>query len=272
MQRKKMTTYYQEIAPDYARHRHVHPEVLRDLIRNGPIHGDSCVLEIGCGTGNYICALRESVGCHCWGIDPSDQMLQQAAGRSPSVQITCGRAENIAFPEESFDLMFSVDVIHHITDRKKAFSEAMRVLRPKGRLCIVTDSEEILRNRQPQSIYFPETVDVELSRYPAIDLLRTELIGSGFAELAETVVEFSSVLPDIEPYRSKVFSSLRLISDEAFASGMARLERDFQQGPIPWVSRYVMLWGTKLAELGPSQVQCQAASYFRGGPQSCAVP
>jgi ubiquinone/menaquinone biosynthesis C-methylase UbiE len=242
-----MKTYYEEIAPDYARYRRVHPEVLRRLITSGPVHGDSRVLEIGCGTGNYICALRESVGCHCWGVDPSEQMLAQAMGRTPSVQITHGHAENLAFAGPSFDLTFSVDVVHHITDRRKAFSEAERVLGAGGRLCIVTDSEEILRSRQPQSIYFPETIAVELSRYPAIDLLRSELVGAGFAELEETVVEFSTVLPDIEPYRAQVFSSLRLIPKEAFARGMARLEHDFRKGPIPWVSRYLMLWGTKLA-------------------------
>jgi ubiquinone/menaquinone biosynthesis C-methylase UbiE len=245
MEREKMTTYYQAIAPDYARHRRVHPEALRHLIRDGHIQGDSRVLEVGCGTGNYIRSLCESVGCRGWGIDPSEQMLEQATGRSSPVQFSSGRAENLAFPGESFDLTFSVDVVHHIADRKQAFSEAMRVLRPKGRLCIVTDSAEILRTRQPQSVYFPQTVEVELARYPAIDLLRTELIGAGFADITETVVEFSTVLPDLEPYRAKVFSSLRLIPDEAFASGMARLERDFHHGPIRWVSRYLMLWGTK---------------------------
>ena len=247
MTREKMATYYQEIAPDYARHRRIHPEVFRHLIMDGHIQGDSRVLEVGCGTGNYICSLGESAGCRGWGIDPSEQMLGQATGRSSKIQFSSGHAENLAFPGESFDLTFSVDVVHHIADRKQALSEAMRVLRPKGRLCIVTDSAEILRTRQPQSIYFPQTVEVELSRYPAIDLLRTELIAAGFADIAETVVEFSTVLPDLEPYRAKVFSSLRLISEEAFASGMARLERDFQQSPIPWVSRYLMLWGTKPA-------------------------
>jgi hypothetical protein len=39
-----------------------------------------------------------------------------------------------------------------------------------------------------------------------------------------------------------------LISQEAFDRDMARLESDFQKGPIPWVSRYLMLWGTKPAE------------------------
>jgi len=243
---EKMKTYYEEIASDYSRHRNVHPEVLDSLITTGPIHANSRVLEIGCGTGNYIGALIESVGCQCWGIDPSGQMLARATKRLPTANITCGLAENLAFSDESFDLVYSVDVVHHITDRKKAFSEASRILRPSGRLCIATDSEDILRNRQPLSIYFPETVEVELSRYPAIDLLKTELIGAGFTELTDTVVEISTVLPDIEPYRAQVFSSLRLISKKAFARGMARLESDFHKGPITWVSRYLMLWGTKL--------------------------
>jgi len=238
-----MKTYYQEIAPDYARLRRVHPEVLRGLIAGGSIDDHSRVLEIGCGTGNYICALRESTGCHCWGVDPSQHMLAQAMGRSPSVQISRGRAENTGLPEASFDVAFSVDVVHHLTARGRAFSEAARVLRPGGRLCIVTDSADIIRNRQPQSIYFPETIAAELARYPAIEALRSELTGAGFVELTETVVEFSSVLPDIEPYRAQVFSSLRLIPKEAFARGLARLESDFHKGPIPWVSRYLMLWG-----------------------------
>jgi ubiquinone/menaquinone biosynthesis C-methylase UbiE len=244
-----MNTYYRDIASDYARHRRVHPGVLARLIATGPIHRNSRVLEVGCGTGNYIYALDQSVGCLCWGIDPCEQMLVQAMGHSHSVQFICGSAEDLAFPAESFDLVFSVDVVHHLSDRTKAFSEAARVLRPGGRLCIVTDSEDILRNRQPLSVYFPETVAVELSRYPAIDLLRTEMAAAGFVELAETVVEYSTELPDIEPYRAQVFSSLRLISKEEFARGMARLEEDFRKGPIRWVSRYLMLCGARAATI-----------------------
>jgi ubiquinone/menaquinone biosynthesis C-methylase UbiE len=243
-----MKAYYQEIAPDYARLRRVHPEVFRHLIETGPIHAGSRVLEIGCGTGNYICALRESVGCHCWGIDPSEQMLAQALRRSTPVQFSFGRAEKLDFPAESFDLLFSVDVVHHITDRAQAFREAWRALRPGGRVCIVTDSEDILRNRQPQSVYFPETIAVELSRYPALALLEKELLASGFGELVQTQVEFSATVTDLEPYRARVFSSLRLIPQEAFDRGMARLESDFKKGPIPWISRYRMLWGTKPAQ------------------------
>jgi ubiquinone/menaquinone biosynthesis C-methylase UbiE len=128
-----LKAYYQEIAPDYARLRRIHPEVFRHLIATGPISADSRVLEIGCGTGNYICALRESVGCHCWGIDASEEMLAQALRRSIAVQFSLGRAENLGFQEKSFDLLFSVDVIHHVANRAQFFREAWRVLRPDGR-------------------------------------------------------------------------------------------------------------------------------------------
>ena len=209
----------------------------------------SRVLEIGCGTGNYICALRESVDCQCWGIDPSEAMLAQAQHRSTSVHLSHGRAEKLDFPAESFDLLYSVDVVHHITDRAQALREAWRVLCPGGRFCIVTDSEYILRNRQPQSVYFPETIAVELSRYPAIALLEKGLFVAGFADLVQNQVEFSATLTDLEPYRARVFSSLRLIPQEAFDRGMARLESDFKKSPIPWISRYTMIWGTKPAKI-----------------------
>jgi ubiquinone/menaquinone biosynthesis C-methylase UbiE len=36
------------------------------------------VVEVGCGTGNYILALVEAMDCHGWGVDPDDEMLRIA--------------------------------------------------------------------------------------------------------------------------------------------------------------------------------------------------
>jgi SAM-dependent methyltransferase len=130
-------------------------------------------LEVGCGTGNYLSAIRASVGCECIGTDPSRAMLEWLRGRDPGIQAVEGKAEQLPLPDASFDLVFCVDVIHHVENREKAFREASRVLRAGGHICTVTDSERIIRNREPLSTYFPGTVPTELSRYPSLRELKS---------------------------------------------------------------------------------------------------
>ncbi len=236
---------YNALAKDYAEHRHVHPGVLTSLREGGQLHSASHVLEVGCGTGNYILALHEGTGCSAWGIDPSEQMLAGARRRNHEIQFELGKAEKLNFPSAFFDLVFSVDVIHHVPDREAYHHEAYRVLKPGGKFCTVTDSEDIIRKRRPLSNYFPETVEVELKRYPCITDLRAMMIRVGFDRLEERIVELALTITQLESYREKAFSSLHLISPEAFDRGIQRMEADLSSGPITGVSRYLLLWGTK---------------------------
>jgi ubiquinone/menaquinone biosynthesis C-methylase UbiE len=236
---------YDQLATEYARHRQVHPGVLRSLLVGGSIQPASRVLEVGCGTGNYILALHSATGCAGWGIDPSTQMLAHGSQRPGKVVFQPGQAEKLDFEDEFFDLVFSVDVIHHVQDRPKSYQEAWRVLRPGGKICTVTDSEWIIRHRQPLSVYFPETVEVELKRYPPIASLRSFMEQAGFQEIYDEMGEFSFTVSDIQMYRDKAFSSLHLISEEAFQAGIRRMEADLLKGPMVWISRYVLLWGNR---------------------------
>src|SRR5580692_10277988 len=88
---------YEELADEYARHRRVHPEVLRGLILGGRLTPASRVLEIGCGTGSYVAALQAAVGCSCLGIDPCEEMLAKAKPRSTEVHFQTARAESLPF-------------------------------------------------------------------------------------------------------------------------------------------------------------------------------
>jgi ubiquinone/menaquinone biosynthesis C-methylase UbiE len=234
---------YDELAEHYARHRAVHPEVLRALLSGGGLAPSSQVLEVGCGTANYAAALHRDAQCVCHGVDPSQAMLARGEGRG--VRLSAGRAEALEFASESFDLVFSVDVIHHVSDRPSYHREAHRVLAAGGRLCTVTDSEEIIRTRRPLSTYFPETVSIELARYPGTGDLRGAMAAAGFGAISEEIVEFRGETRDLAPYRDRAYSCLHLIGDEAFTRGLRRMEEDLRAGPIAWVSRYVMLWGTK---------------------------
>lgn len=108
-----------------------------------------------------------------------------------------------------------------------------------------TDSADVIRRRRPLSGYFPETVEVELNRYPRLATLRHFMTAARFGQIEESVVEFAYSLTDIQAYRERAFSSLHLISDEAFERGITRMEAALQTGPIKGLSLYTMLWGIR---------------------------
>jgi ubiquinone/menaquinone biosynthesis C-methylase UbiE len=236
---------YDKRATAYARHRAAHPEVLRSLLTTAALDRTSRILEVGCGTGNYIVAIAALTGAACRGIDPSREMLAHAQARSDAISFAIGRAERLDFPDASFDLVFSVDVIHHIGDRLAYYREAARVLVPGGKLCTVTDSEWMIRHREPHATYFPETIPVELTRYPPIAILTNLMAQAGFAAITEETVEHPYFVADAQPFRDRAFSSLLLIPEDAFQRGLERLERDLRAGPIHALSRYALIWGTK---------------------------
>jgi ubiquinone/menaquinone biosynthesis C-methylase UbiE len=236
---------YDQAANEYAAHRQVHAGVFGDLCERGRLRLDSCVLEVGCGTGNYVRALAERFGCASYGLDPSLGMLAHASAQPRRVAWVQGRAEALGFANEAFDLVFSVDVIHHVADRATFYRQAARVLRPGGRLCTVTDSAEIIRRREILSGYFPETVEIELARYPRINQLEAWMAAAGLVAFRRVTVEAPYQITSSQPFRDRAFSSLHLISEEAWQAGLARLERDLARGPVRGTARYACLWGCR---------------------------
>jgi len=232
------------IAQDYARHRRVHPGVLEALLRTERCSSSARVLEIGCGSGNYVAALSAAIGCRCVGVDPSIQMARQALAQ-PGILVAASAGEALALASGSFDLAFSVDVIHHVRDPQAHYVETARVLKAGGLACTVTDSEAIIRTREPLATYFPETVAADLARYPALSALQALMRAAGLEVAAEEQVEFAWELRDLAPYRARAYSVLHLLPEAAFARGLARMERDLARGPIQAISRYCILWGRK---------------------------
>ena len=239
-----MSIDYSTFAREYAAHRQVHPAVLLQMIKAAGVTSGTRVLEIGCGTGNYLRSMVRATGCRGLGLDPSEEMLALARSAGPDLEFSRGEAETLGEKAETFDFVFSVDVVHHLTDRGEAFRSMHRVLVPGGFVCTATDSEEIIRHREPLAYFFPETVDVDLARYPRIETLRREMEEAGFEEIGEEEVEFSYVTTDVSPYRERTFSCLRLIPREAFHRGMTQLEEVARDG-IGCTPRYLLLWGRK---------------------------
>lgn len=239
---------YDQGADDYAAHRRLHTGVYRELCEQTDPGPGSAVLEVGCGTGNYVRALAQRFHCVAYGLDPSPAMLDYARAQRERVTWVLGRAEELAFTDKAFDLIFSVDAIHHISDKAAFYREAARTLRPGSRVCTVTDSEEIIRSREVLSGYFPETVEIETRRYPRVAQLLAWMEEAGLIEMAEVAVEQPYKVTSTQPFRDKAYSSLRLISEQAWRAGLERLEGDLAHGPVRGMSRYVCLWGQKPGE------------------------
>jgi ubiquinone/menaquinone biosynthesis C-methylase UbiE len=98
---------------------------------------DKKALDLGCGTGRWSLALQDRFG-FTEGIDPSEAILvaDQLLGRSPYFRATHAGVDHIPFPDESFDFILCLGVLHHVPDTAGAIQKAARKLKPGGAMLI----------------------------------------------------------------------------------------------------------------------------------------
>ena len=93
----------------------------------------SRVLDLCCGTG-LVTAAAACRGAMPTGLDFSSAMLAEARRNHPHLHFDEGEAEELPYPDRSFDAVLANLGIHHVPRPDKAVGEALRVLRPGGRL------------------------------------------------------------------------------------------------------------------------------------------
>lgn len=101
---------------------------------------DKRLLEIGVGVGtDFIRFVR--AGAIATGVDLTDHAVQLVKQRLSleglSAEVRTADAESLPFEDAAFDRVYSWGVLHHTPDTPKAIGEALRVLRPGGRACVM---------------------------------------------------------------------------------------------------------------------------------------
>ncbi len=101
------------------------------------------VLEIGVGLGTDHAQFARA-GAELNGVDLTERSIELTAARfrleglESSLQVA--DAESLPFADATFDVVYSWGVLHHSPDTRHAIAEAVRVLRPGGRICVMVYS------------------------------------------------------------------------------------------------------------------------------------
>jgi ubiquinone/menaquinone biosynthesis C-methylase UbiE len=196
------------------------------VVEAGRLAGER-VLDVGCGTGRTLDALRRLYGCDVVGIDASEAMLAVARSRLPGIDLQLGLAEQLPFPDCAFGGVTMISVAHHF-DRGRAFPEARRVL-CRSKLLVVCNFDPGSLERWWLAPFFPSLVDAERRRMPALETLVAELGAAGFGSAHGQRVTTTRVFGRDEALakiRGRAYSTFELIADEEYDDGVRRAERE----------------------------------------------
>src|SRR3989344_3970637 len=108
---KKTIQDYNLIAEDYARTRSFIPDDIKSL--GEYITSGDKVLDSGCANGRLF-EIAGPKGADFYGIDPSEKLIEIAKKKYPEAKFQVASGLALPFPDNYFDKVYSISVIHHI--------------------------------------------------------------------------------------------------------------------------------------------------------------
>ena len=96
------------------------------------------VLDVASGTAGVALQLAARTGARVVGVDLTEPMLREgqarvaAAGMEPRISLVTGRAEQLPFPDASFDALTFTYLLRYVEDPQATLAELARVVKPGG--------------------------------------------------------------------------------------------------------------------------------------------
>jgi len=174
--------------------------ILGHLALRGARLASQTVLDAGCGTGNYIAALRDHVG-KIVGVERNPGMLAEARRKlGREVDLRQGTITELPVEDATVDAVICNQVIHHLDQPigdsddpgnfpqvGRAIAEVHRVLSPGGFLLLNTCSRAQLTDGFWWADLIPEAMSRVALRYPPLDSLRALMRTAGFETTGDYV-------------------------------------------------------------------------------------
>jgi len=193
------------------------------------------VLDVGCGTGNYLQAFSPLVG-ECYGLEFNSGMLQQVqAKKIPNVTIQQGSVldlENI-FGSDTFDVVVMTQVLHHldVTTHATALSNMARVLKKGGALWLQTQTPHQHMNGFWWTPIIPKASALVAARFSGLPELTEQMSTAGFSTVSSAIPDEPLVAPPYYLVKEGPFNSVFRAADSTWS---AATEEELVAGQKWW--------------------------------------
>ncbi|QGN49111.1 class I SAM-dependent methyltransferase [Micromonospora sp. WMMD558] len=196
------------------------------------------LLDLGCGTGAWAHAFTGWFGIRVVGVEPATAMRAYADHRP----LLAGDAGALPLRDSSVDAAWLSTMLHHVPDLDAAAHELRRVLRP-GAPVLIRSPFPGRHQRIGLFHWFPEAIEV-LETYPDLARVRAVFAAAGFpVSSVEAVAQTTAASLADFAHRldRRAHTPLRLISDDAYEAGVARLRAAAPHTPGPVVDHLDLL-------------------------------
>ena len=232
-------------------------DLIEEILNWAGVSQPSNILDVGCGIGGSSLYLAEKFNANATGITLSPVQAARATERAKEANLSTrcsfqvADAQAMPFADNSFDLVWSLESGEHMPDKSQFLRECYRVLKPGGKLIMVTwchrptdnspltaDEEKLL-----QDIYRVYCLPyvISLPEYEAI-ARQLPLQNISSADWSKSVAAFWNVVIDSAFTLEAVFGLLRSGWGTIQAAlSLSLMRRGYESGLV----RFGLLSGTK---------------------------
>ncbi|HEY8187322.1 MAG TPA: class I SAM-dependent methyltransferase [Pyrinomonadaceae bacterium] len=171
---------------------------------NNYANGRGKLLEMGFGNGSFLKLAHEN-GWEVYGVNLSKPQVERAREVLKLPNLSFGTLEEVAYPDNFFDVVAGFNFLEHVPDTRKILKEIRRILRPSGVFAVMCPNiAGIYHSLMPEIL--AENDPLQISWVPPVHLsyfnktnLRLLLESAGFEEIGDASEAMTSLWLQFEP-------------------------------------------------------------------------